>query len=277
MHCAGDSVKIFRMLEKEKLDALASVVESLGVYAKERQKVVTRTFKEDGSVLTEADLEISRKVQETALSLFPDCSFVSEEYPPVINENAPYTFILDPVDGTDVYSQGLPTFAVALGVLDERMQPVGAYIATPRFGRSRDSMFIRLDPGGDLMIDGEKFVRKESKDHVEQCMIGSKCFYHYDVSRFSGKFRSFGSTIIHMICPVVFSHISAAVVQSCFVWDVAPAHAVLKAAGMDAEYIDGEKFEYTKEFVFEKQILKKDLFAGTKKGIEELRVSLIPL
>lgn len=265
------------MLETDKLDRLASEMEALGQYAKERQKEVTRSFKEDGSILTEADLEISGKVQNLVLSLFPDCSFVSEEFPPIVKKEAPYTFVLDPIDGTDVYSQGLPTFALSLGLLDASLEPVGAYIVTPRYGKAKESLTLRLDPGKELLVDGEKYVPSGGKDHLEQCMIGSTSFYNYDFSRFKGKFRSFGSTVIHMISPVVFSHISSSVVQKCFVWDIAASHAVLKAAGMNAEYIDGEKFVYTNEFVFEKQPLKKDLFVGTEMGRRALRATLLPL
>ncbi|HAF85345.1 MAG TPA: inositol monophosphatase, partial [Sphaerochaeta sp.] len=114
-------------LDSKKLDILAKAVEDAGLYAKERQREIHRAYKTDGSVITETDLSISKRILSVVSSLFPEANIISEETLTTFSLEAPYTFVLDPIDGTDVYSQGLPSWAVALGVLDKDRKPVGAY------------------------------------------------------------------------------------------------------------------------------------------------------
>jgi len=261
-------------LDEKKLDILADVVRSLGFLAKTKQNQVHRNYKEDGSVLTEMDLEISTLIQNKVNELFPECTFISEEFPSVIKPSSPYTFILDPIDGTDVFSQGLPAFAVALGILDHNRKPVGAYISAPRFGKAKDELFIRLDPGKELYIDDEKWENRINKDNVKQVTMGSNGQLELDFSNFNGKVRTFGSSIIHLVSPVVFDSIEACVNQPCFVWDVVSAHAVLLHAGMDIEYADGNPFLYTDEFLYEKKKFKTQIYAGSPEGIKDLRRKL---
>ncbi|MGN0905678.1 MAG: inositol monophosphatase family protein [Bullifex sp.] len=214
-------------LDKTALNALMEEVISCGLLAKARQADVHRSYKSDGSVLTETDLEISERISDKVHSLFPECAFISEEAEYEIRDNTPYIFILDPIDGTDVYSQGLPSFAVALGILDHERRPQGAMIYLPRFGKAREDMTLRLDPGEKLIVDGKPFERKQDKDDVRQVTMGSGGQVKMDFSSFDGKVRTFGSSIIHLIAPVVFDAIEGCVNQPCFVWDVAAAHTVL--------------------------------------------------
>ena len=131
----------------------------------------------------------------------------------------------------DIMAQGLPSFAVALAMLDSQRRPVGALIAAPRFGIGREDLLVSLMPGGQLKVDGEVFHPEGDKDQVSQVTMGSNDQARIDFSHFSGKVRTFGSSIIHLIAPVVFSSMQGAVNQPSYVWDVAASHAVLLAAG----------------------------------------------
>lgn len=263
--------KTMYTLDKSALDELSKEIIEAGIFAKRMQNEIHRSFKSDGSVLTETDLAISKRIEEDVARLFPDCGFISEEAEIVKKEDAKYTFILDPIDGTDVYSQGLPSFAISLGIIDSNREPVGAMIYLPRFGRGREDMFVRLDPNGELLVDGKVFTLQDNKDDVKQVTMGSGGQVKMDFSHFEGKVRTFGSSIIHLLSVVVFSAIQGCVNQPCFVWDIVSAHAVLKKVGMDIVYVDGEKFVYTDSFLYEKKKFKKDIYAGTPKAIECMR------
>ena len=201
-------------------------------------------------------------------------TFICEETPIVRRDESEYTFVLDPIDGTDVYSQGLPSYAVALGILDRDRRPVGAIIAAPRFGIGREDLFISLCPGGALHVDGEVFTSSPDKDRVSQVTMGSTDQARVDFSRFTGKVRTFGSSIIHLVAPVVFSSMQGCVNQPCFVWDIAASHAVLLSQGMDIRYCDGSTFEYTDDFLYEKRKYRMDIYAGTPNGIKEMMTTL---
>ena len=123
--------------------------------------------------------------------------------------------------------------------------------------------------GGAFYI--KPFEIEGNKDVVKQVTMGSGGQVKMDFTNFAGKVRTFGSSIIHLLSPVVFSSIQGCVNQPCFVWDIVSAHAVLKKVGMDIEYVDGEPFIYTDEFLYQKKKFKKDIYAGTKEGIKCMR------
>lgn len=269
--------RICAMLDKIKLDAIANEIEEAGHFAYRMQKSVHRSFKKDGSVLTEADTTISHSIIERIHSLFPEAAVISEEEETGNNMDAEWIFILDPIDGTDVYSQGMPSFAVSLGVLDKNRNPVAAYIAAPRFGTGEESLFIRLDPDGKPTVNGEELTLHGDKDDVREIMMGSKGAHDMDFSRFDGKIRVLGSTILHILSPALFPSVEGVVVQKCFVWDIISSHAILKSLGMDLEDENGNLFKYSNEFIFSKRMLSSILYGGTEKGRAYLRATLPPL
>ena len=127
-----------------------------------------------------------------------------------------------------------------------------------------------------VYVDGKKFNLEGNKDKVTQITMGSKGQKWMDFSNFNGKVRTLGSSIIHLICPVVFPSFQGCVNQPCFVWDVTSAHAILKYFGMDIVYADGSAFEYDDAFVIEKKPFKMTIYAGTEKAREEL-IRTLPL
>ncbi len=263
------------MLDSGRLDILASAVREAGRYAAAAQSRVHRSFKDDGSVLTEADTAISHRITRTIRELFPEAAVISEEEE-TENRSRDWIFILDPIDGTDVYSQGLPSFAVSLGILDSDLVPRGAIIAAPRFGLASEELFIRLDPGSRALMDGEMIAACTGKDTITEVTMGSKGPLELDFSSYRGKIRIFGSTILHILAPAVYPSIEGTVVQKCFAWDIASSHAVLRSQGMDLEREDGTPFRYTERFVFGKEKLDSVLYGGTERGRRLLR-SMLPV
>lgn len=261
------------VLSKTKLDILYNEIVNAGLWAEEMQSKVTRSYKADGSVLTEVDSAISKKIITLINELFPKCNVISEEDDTPDRKDAPYTFVLDPIDGTDVYSQGLPSFAVSLGILDRDRNPVGAMISAPRFGIATKALNLRLDPGSVVLVNGKEFKMSGDKDHVEQIAMSSKGQKLFDYSEFHAKARIFGSTIIHLLLPVLLPSFQACSSTPCFIWDVASSHAVMKHFGMDIEYVDGTPFIYD-DWLYNKNKMKKYIVAGTEKAREEIKREL---
>ena len=264
-------------MNKNNLDILEKTIIECGEYATRMQSHVHRSHKKDGSILTEVDLEISRRILTKINELFPDCAVISEEETTEEKYNAPFTFVLDPIDGTDVYSLGLPSFAIALAILDKDKNPVGAMIDAPRFGIAKPSLFVRLDPNGQLIVDGSEFVPEEKSNDKEQITMGSKSHKVFDFSLFHGKIRTFGSSVIHLLLPSLIKQFKGAVIEPCFVWDIAASHAIAKKCGLDIKYINGDDFVCTNDFIWKKKPFKMPIYAGSDEYIKELSEELKPL
>ena len=257
-------------LDTEKLSIIAAAVEEAGRIAFEKQHEIHRSFKHDGSVITEADITISHKLTALIKELFPEAGILSEEEELPPKKDAEWTFVLDPIDGTDVYSQGLPAFAVSLGILDSERRPVGAYIAEPRFGVASESLFIRMDPGTEPLLNGEHIELTGDKEKVTEITMGSKAYRYLDFSRFDAKIRILGSTILHLLTLVLFPAMEGSIIFPCYAWDIASSHAVIRHFGMDLSYGDGTLLSYTDEMIYERKPFRSALYAGTGKVRDEL-------
>jgi myo-inositol-1(or 4)-monophosphatase len=82
--------------------------------------------------VTEADREAERAMRELIERHYPDHGIAGEEFDdrPAAG---PFTWSLDPIDGTRSYTCGLPTWVTLIGLL-EHEQPVLGAIDVPRVG-----------------------------------------------------------------------------------------------------------------------------------------------
>ena len=262
-------------LDKEKLDRIQEEIYSSGKWAVKKQGDLHISLKEDKSVVTEVDITISHRILALIKSLFPDAAIISEEEITEEKDNPPYTFVLDPIDGTDVYSQGFPSFCIALGILDSNKEPVGAMIYAPRFGVGTDEgAFLRLDPEGELLLNGRKFTMKGDKKTVRQLAVSSTCIWKFDFTKYRGKARSLGCSILHILLPVLFPSIAASINEPSFIWDYAAAHAVIRSQGMDLFAPDGSRYVYSSSFL-NRERSETPVYGGEKETVEEL-VKLCP-
>ena len=262
-------------LDKEKLDRIQEEIYSSGKWAVEKQGNLHISLKEDKSVVTEVDITISHRILALIKSLFPDAAIISEEEITEEKDNPPYTFVLDPIDGTDVYSQGFPSFCIALGILDSNKEPVGAMIYGPRFGVGTDGgAFLRLDPEGELLLNGRKFTMKGDKKTVRQLAVSSTCIWKFDFTKYRGKARSLGCSILHILLPVLFPSIAASINEPSFIWDYAAAHAVIRSQGMDLFAPDGSRYVYSSSFL-NRERSETPVYGGEKETVEEL-IKLCP-
>ncbi|OSM06829.1 3'(2'),5'-bisphosphate nucleotidase CysQ [Magnetofaba australis] len=81
--------------------------------------------------LTQADLEIDRHLHEVLLSARPDYGWLSEE---TVDDPARMQrrriWVVDPIDGTKEFIQGLPQFAISIGLVEDG-KPIAGVVYNP--------------------------------------------------------------------------------------------------------------------------------------------------
>jgi fructose-1,6-bisphosphatase/inositol monophosphatase family enzyme len=255
-------------------DKLEEAIKFCGNYAVQQQSLVTRDYKYDGSVLTEADMYIDSYLKEVITHNFSHSVLITEESGEVINnQNQPpeFYFILDPIDGTDMYSQGAPGWCIALGILDKNLIPCGCMIFAPRWGvGTKEGLFFRLDPEGVLLLNQEPFIPKKQGNCVKQLVMSSNTHKYLDLSKYGGKCRVFGSSIIHLLTPIIHIKIDAAICVSGYIWDIAAAHSVLRYLGLVLVTRDGTDFTYSQSML-DGNPNTNILYAGSRKQCEYLQ------
>lgn len=253
-------------------DLLSEKVIEMGEWACNAQKDITVSYKTDGSAITETDLYINNQLKRSIYEIFGDVNVITEEEDSIYIEGLPFTFIIDPIDGTDAYSQGLPAWCVSVGILNDKRESVGAMVYAPRWGLSRDEgLFLRLDPGKKLMMNNEEYTSRLVSRELEQLAMASNTQRFVSMEKYKGKIRCFGSNILHMISPLIHSHIQGSLSVPCFVWDVAGAHALLANQGFVTIYEDDSPFTYTDSLLKKREMFSSILYSGTQEAVEDMK------
>lgn len=106
---------------KEAIDVASAAARQAGDILKARFREETQVrFKGRANIVTDVDLSADDSIKSLLQQEYPDHNIVSEETEP-IKGDSDYTWILDPLDGTNNYSFGVPFFStvIALTVGDD--------------------------------------------------------------------------------------------------------------------------------------------------------------
>lgn len=120
------------------------------------QQASTKTG-DNNQVLTETDVEIGRLIVEAIQSTWPDDNIIDEEAG-VIDKQSDRTWVVDPIDGTSNFANGLPTYGCMMGLLDSD-QAVAGGIILPAF----DQLYV-AQKGSGAFCNGQLIqVTKEQR------------------------------------------------------------------------------------------------------------------
>jgi len=112
---------------------ISQTLEKASQFANQSFGKVTGTTKTDDNnqVLTETDLEIGHHIVGQISTHYPDHNIIDEEAG-VIDKNSEFTWVVDPIDGTSNFANGIPTYGIMIGLL-HKDQPIAGGVALPLF------------------------------------------------------------------------------------------------------------------------------------------------
>jgi myo-inositol-1(or 4)-monophosphatase len=124
-----------------------------------RFKSVRQRIKRDGTLLTEADLAMDRRLNEALAQRWPGIPFLSEEMSAdeqnaLLRDAQGLVWCVDPLDGTSNFAAGLPFYAVSLALIADA-EPVLGLVYDPE----RDECFSALKSKG-AWLNGNPLVAK---------------------------------------------------------------------------------------------------------------------
>jgi myo-inositol-1(or 4)-monophosphatase len=131
---------------REELRAAVEAAEAAGrEIMRLRQNGMRYGHKEDFELVSEADLHASDMLHEALMEGFPDTGWLGEEHA----DNAERlrkerVWIVDPIDGTREFLQGIPEFAVSIGLAVEG-KPVLGVVHNPATGDTDAAVCVEVD------------------------------------------------------------------------------------------------------------------------------------
>lgn len=203
---------------------------------------VESRWKPDGTRVTAADLAISENIFRELGAQFPEDQLFSEELGDAtapIPLTSRFSWVLDPIDGTNNFALGLPYCAISLALVEHGEPVYGAVYDMSR------RVLMHGGPGHGV-LDGERECRVlDVAPHVES-IIGLHSPFDKTLasqaanvmSRF--KIRGLGSATLHLAY-VAAGLLDGAVDFNVKIWDLAAAIPLCRAAGGEVRFLNGEQ------------------------------------
>lgn len=183
--------------------------------------------------VTEADRDAERYLHEQITSRFPGHGVLGEEGtdPP---DGSPFVWVVDPLDGTTNFVNGLPLWCVSVGVLWYG-RPVAGAIFTPS-GPAATHATLRARLGGGAFLDDQPIVVMPEPEPTRKRLAGLPGHYWQDL-RFRtrgpnqlGESRTLGSTALELAL-VAAGTLQYGIFWGPKIWDVAAGVLLVREAG----------------------------------------------
>jgi len=121
---------------------------------------ITISYKKDGTIVTNADIESERSILSTLKGKFPEYSVLSEESG-IEKKDSEYLWVVDPLDGTTNYSIRNPFFNVSIALIYKSESIVGAV-----YYPFQDELFYAEKGKGAFLNDEE--INVSNADDMEK-------------------------------------------------------------------------------------------------------------
>jgi len=127
-------------------------------------KHLERKAKTSHEFVTEADLKSEKYLIESLSNVIPEAAFMAEESGNNGDTNNGYCWVIDPLDGTTNFAQGLPYFCISVALTKNNIPHVGA-IFNPLLNE-----FFYAEKGKGAWLNDKKIKVSDFKS-IEQSVI----------------------------------------------------------------------------------------------------------
>lgn len=204
---------------------------------------------DNAQIITKANIKVGNYILQEIQKEFPHHNSIEEETD-VINNNAAYTWVIDPIAGANNFSNGVPQFGIMIGLLQDSL-PIAGGIALPYY-----SKILSSEKHEGAFCNGEQV-------HVtkEQSLLHALVAYHIDgwqddPSVIREEVAKLGEILLHIrdlrisdtsydMALVAQGNYGGYVNKKSKVWDnVAPHSIIEEAGGIYTDYY-GKQMNYT--------------------------------
>lgn len=200
-------------------------------------------WKSDGTRVTAVDVAISENIFRELRAQFSEDQFFSEELAETdapIPVTARFSWVLDPIDGTNNFALGISHCAISLALL-EHGEPVYGVV----YDLSR-RVLMHGGPGFGVK-DGEREVRVNAGGFTKETLVGFHSPFDKSLLPMASgvlsqfKIRGLGTATLHL------AYVAAGILDGCVdfnvkIWDLAAAIPLVRAAGGEVHFLNGEQF-----------------------------------
>jgi myo-inositol-1(or 4)-monophosphatase len=122
------------------------------------------SFKGWANIVTDVDLESEKAVLGLLASEFPHFNILSEESEPVTSDST-YTWVVDPIDGTRNFAQGIPHFCVVVALAKG-----SDVVAGVTYDPMKDELFT-AELGQGAFLNGTR-ISVSTREEIPESILG---------------------------------------------------------------------------------------------------------
>jgi myo-inositol-1(or 4)-monophosphatase len=253
------------------IDEIKQIVTSAGKQALPYHGKVSKSFKSDMSIFTEADAAIENFLHEALTELKPNYGYISEEddenQPPLDGER--HSWVVDALDGTLAFQAKIPLWTPAVCVLDGTVPVAGA-----AYNPVTDELFW-ADRTGPGFCNNDPLKPEYSAELERTTFLFGPTNYHklFRVEGFPGRIYCLGAPI-YQLCLTARGAVSAMFFNPAVrIWDLAFPALLLERAGAQLIYASGNPV--TLPDLMDRSVVPEPFFAGGAEMIERLRNEIV--
>ena len=228
--------------------------------------------KSKGNLVTDADILSEKLISEFLQSEYPDFSILSEES----SSSAPvtgYTWIVDPLDGTNNYTFGMPFFCVNIALVKDEDILIGV-----TYDPVRDELF-RAAKGRGAYLNGSP-IQVSKENSLQASLVGLDLGYSHErgvemlhiVNMLWGQvhcLRLMGSSSLGLAY-VACGRVNLYFHRYLFPWDIASGLLLIREAGGETTDWQGKLASFhAVELIASNNQLRREFLAqfGQKAGV----------
>jgi len=248
--------------------ATCEIARTVGKFMAEERKSFDASMIENKGLhdlVSYVDKASEKQIIEELSKLLPESGFIAEEGTSD-KRGERFNWVIDPLDGTTNYIQGVPVYAVSIGLLDGDELVVGVVYEV-----GRDECFYAWKDGGAFLND--KSIHVSNRENIHEALMATG-FPYNDFSRMDNymKFlewtmknargvRRLGSAATDLAY-VACGRFEAFWEYDLKPWDVAAGAVIVKeAGGTVTDYKGGSNYLFGREIVATNGLLDKLILA----------------
>ncbi len=192
----------------------------------------------DDGLITEAEIAILGSAKESLSTLSPKPVLYGEGEIGTSYKHGGggYLWVIDPIDGTASFQAGIPVWGISIALF-ENFWPIFGVFYMP----VTEELYWAKE-GGAAYKNSSKISIGESHEIDNESLLLTYSRFHRDFrSTFPGKIRNLGSAAAHIMY-VASGKAEGALFRNVSFKDLAAAQIILKAAGGEIVFLNGQTF-----------------------------------
>lgn len=229
-------------LSPDEINQIITWTRQAGQIALRHFKNVKPQSKPDQTYLTQADLEIEAYLTERIRAAYPTHNLSGEEGPDnEADPPSPYVWVIDPIDGTTAYVQGLPGWGISIGLL---------YRGQPCFGLFYMPLLddLTYTSGAREVYCNDRLLQQSvCRNWGQKGFLAVSATAHHDFKISTKRTRTLGSIGASLVYTARGTAVGA-FIPKAYLWDLVAGAAILTFIGGELRYTSGRQVDYLELF-----------------------------